>query len=133
MLSYRWVKFHSSIVKVSPMQRLLFKTLLMVFCILTLWTSVSWAQETDRVLVVPFSQQNPLLPHPAHEDAPITLKAIIRNATCGTYQITWDVNRNGDFDDDYSFNAHRNGTTRNVQDIGRTFMVPQVDRDGSPI
>ena len=129
MLRYLWVKFHSSIIKVSPMQRLLFKTLLMVFCTLTFWTSVSWAQEADRVLVVPFSQQNPLLPHPAHEGAPITLKAVIQNATCGTYTIAWDTNRNGDFDDDYSFNADRQGTTHNVQDIGRTYMVPYVDRD----
>ena len=49
--------------------------------------------EDDQVIVVPFSQQNLQLPHPAHEGAPITLKAIIRNARCGTYQIQWDINR----------------------------------------
>lgn len=89
-----------------------------------------WAQgEADQVIVVPFSQQNPQLPHPAHEGAPITLKAIIRNAQCGSYEIRWDINRNNNFDDDYAFTASRNGTTRTVRDIGRGFTAPYVDRD----
>jgi hypothetical protein len=85
--------------------------------------------ENDQVIVVPYSQQNPQLPHPAHEGAPITLKAIIRNAQCGSYQIRWDINRNGNYDDDYAFTANREGTTLTVRDIGRGFVVPYVDRD----
>ncbi len=89
------------------------------------------AQEQDKVLVVPYSQKNVELPHPAHEAAQITLKAIVQNATCGTYQVWWDVNRNGNYDDDWSRVVSREGTTFNVQDIGRTFLVPSVDRDQS--
>lgn len=85
--------------------------------------------QNDQVIVVPFSQQNPQLPHPAHEGAPITLKAIIRNAQCGSYAIHWDINQNGNYDDDYGFTASRNGTTLTVRDIGRSFVVPYVDRD----
>ena len=85
--------------------------------------------ENDQLIVVPFSQQNPQLPHPAHEGAPITLKAIIRNAQCGSYEIRWDINRNGNFNDDGAFTASREGTTQTVRDIGRGFVVPNVDRD----
>ena len=85
--------------------------------------------QNDQVIVVPYSQQNTQLPHPAHEGAPITLKAIIRNATCSSYVIRWDVNRNGNYDDDYAFTAQRDNTTRSVRDIGRGFVVPYVDRD----
>ena len=47
---------------------------------------------------VPFSTARPDLPHPGHELAPVTLKAILRGATCPSgYQIRWDVDRNGRF------------------------------------
>ena len=88
------------------------------------------AQEQDQVLLVPYSQKNPELPHPAHENAQITLKGIIRNATCGEYDVTWDVNRDGVYND-WTRRVSRNGTTLNVQDIGRTFRVPAVPRDQS--
>jgi hypothetical protein len=87
------------------------------------------AQEANQVLVVPFSQRNTALPHPAHEGARITLKAIVRNAQCATYRVSWDVNRNGNYDDDWAFNAGRQGTSRNVEDAGRIFEVPNVERD----
>ena len=103
---------------------------LLMWSVLLLIPTQSWAQEeTDQIIVVPFSQQNPNLPHPAHEGAPITLKAVIRNAQCGSYEIRWDINRNGNFNDDYAFTASRNGTTRTVRDIGRGYSVPYVDRD----
>jgi PKD repeat protein len=85
--------------------------------------------ENDQVIIVPFSQQNPQLPHPAHEGAPITLKGIVRNAQCGSYKIRWDINQNGNFDDDDEFTANRNGTSLTVRDIGRGFVVPNVSRD----
>ena len=85
--------------------------------------------ENDQVIVVPFSQQNPQLPHPAYEGAPITLKAIIRNAQCNSYRIHWDINRDGNYDNDYSFDASRHDNTMTVRDIGRGFVVPSVDRD----
>jgi hypothetical protein len=100
----------------------------MLFAFLSLMPSAWAEEETDQVIIVPFSQQNPQLPHPAHEGAPITLKAIVRNAQCGEYRFVWDVNRNGNFDDE-EFVSSRNGTTRTVYDIGRTFVVPYVDRD----
>ena len=85
--------------------------------------------ENDQLIIVPFSQQNSQLPHPAHEGAPITLKAIIRNAQCGSYEIRWDINRNSNFNDDVAFTASREGTSQTVRDIGRGFVVPNVDRD----
>lgn len=90
------------------------------------------AQEVNKIIVVPFSQQNPALPHPAHEGAPITLKAIIRNADCGSYTITWDVDQSPAADifaNDTSFTANRNSTTSTVYDIGRLYTVPYVDND----
>ena len=102
---------------------------LSVFMGVSLWGFSDANAENDQVIVVPFSQQNIRLPHPAHEGAPITLKAIIRNAQCGSYEIRWDINQNGSYDDDYSFTANRDNNTRTVRDIGRAFVVPYVDRD----
>ncbi len=95
--------------------------------------SVLFAQAgpANEVIVVPYSQLNPRIPHPAHEGAPITLKAIIRNTTCDSYQIRWDVNRNGNYADDFVFTSNRNATTMSDYDIGRTFIVPSVPQDQS--
>ncbi|MCA9558594.1 MAG: hypothetical protein KC583_08530, partial [Myxococcales bacterium] len=92
--------------------------------------AAAWAQqEADEVVPIPFSQRNPALPHPAHEGAQITLKGVVRNATCNAgYDVTWDVNNDGVYND-YTFTASRDGTTGWVEDIGRTFVVPNVDRD----
>ncbi len=93
-----------------------------------------WAQQAV-VVTVPFAQSNPALPHPAHEGARITLKAIVRNANCNAgYRVWWDTN----FDQVYQDNepgdpnpGFRNVVPegRTVYDIGRTFLVPVVDRD----
>ena len=91
--------------------------------------AVATAQQDPTIIPVPFAQENPALPHPAHEQAPITLKAILRNANCAQgYNVWWDVNRNGNFDDDGlpRLVHHSAGT---VYDIGRTFAVPDVARD----
>ncbi|MCA9543800.1 MAG: PKD domain-containing protein, partial [Myxococcales bacterium] len=86
----------------------------------------------NQVLVVPYNAENPRLPHPAHEQAPITLKAMVRNATCGgNYRVRWDTDRDGSFDDEAEYTFTRNATTKNIWDIGRTFRVPNVDRDGA--
>ncbi|MBU1897470.1 hypothetical protein KKB55_06835, partial [Myxococcota bacterium] len=53
------------------------------------------AQEQDQVMIVPYSQINPELPHPTHSGAPVTLKGIVRNAQCSTYTVAWDTNFNG--------------------------------------
>ncbi|MEE2644289.1 MAG: PKD domain-containing protein [Myxococcota bacterium] len=88
------------------------------------------ANEVNQVITVPYSQQNPRLPHPAHEQAPITLKAIIRNAQCGSYRIVWDTNRDGNYNEPER-TVSRNETTSTVYDLGRTFTVPNVARDTS--
>jgi len=85
--------------------------------------------EVDQVMVVPYSQRNVQLPHPAHEAAQITLKAIVRNAQCATYHVWWDVNQNGNYDDDYRRVVSREGTSLSVRDAGRTFLVPAVNGD----
>ncbi len=93
------------------------------------------AAQNNQVLVVPFAQENPSLPHPAHEGAPITLKAIIRNATCTQYNVWWDVDRDNDFEaaELIDLNGGVVGSVTvedgSVYDIGRTFSVPQVDHD----
>jgi hypothetical protein len=91
--------------------------------------------EVDQVMVVPYSQRNIQLPHPAHEGAQITLKAIVRNAQCATYHVWWNVNRNQlangseNYDDDYRRVVTRENTSMTVRDIGRTFLVPDVAGD----
>ena len=53
-------------------------------------------------------------------------EGILRNATCGTYTVTWDVNRDGVFND--SDNPRNVSPWNNtVYDIGRTYQVPAVD------
>lgn len=94
--------------------------------------SVASAQaEVNQVIIVPYSQSNLALPHPAHEDAHITLKGIVRNAQCDTYDVTWDINRNDRFNDDYTRRVSREGNSLTVRDIGRTFQVPRVNGDTS--
>lgn len=87
--------------------------------------------EINQVIIVPFSQSNLALPHPAHEGAHMTLKGIVRNAQCSQYDVTWDVNRNGRFNDDHTRRVSREGNSLTVRDIGRTFRVPNVPRDTS--
>jgi len=80
----------------------------------------------DEIVVVPFSQGNPLLPHLAHEEAQITLKAVVRDATPGdSYQVSWDVNGNGNYDDD-PVRTLTADTTGSIRDIGRTYRTPNV-------
>ena len=80
------------------------------------------------VIAVPFSPVNAAIPHPAHEGAPITLKAIARGATCAAgYRVVWDVNQNGNYDDDAFRDVVPN--TGTVYDMGVTFTVPNVAQD----
>ena len=87
------------------------------------------AQVQDpQVVAVPFAQQNPAIPHPAHEGARVTLKAILRNANCaGGYRVRWDIDADGNFDEEVERLV--SPTAGTVLDIGRTFEVPNVDRD----
>ena len=88
------------------------------------------AGAVEEVLVVPKSPKNVRIPHFAHEGAPITLKAVLKNAECGSgYRVRWDVNQDGNYDNDHYRDLGRNGTTHSVWDIGRTFIVPAVPRD----
>ena len=105
---------------------LLFASALSLLC-----PGLASANEVNQVMVVPYSQQNPRLPHPAHEDAPLTLKAVIRNAQCDSYRVRWDIDRDGDYEDEHERSVSRNNTTNTVYDIGRTFTTPRVDRDSS--
>jgi PKD repeat protein len=89
------------------------------------------AQAVDpQILLVPYAPNAPLLPHPAHGEARITLKGMLRNAGCAQgYRVRWDTNRNGRFDDDTERTVTPNGGS--VYDIGRTFTVPRVANDSS--
>ncbi len=92
------------------------------------WPSVAAAQGDPTIIPVPYAQNNPNLPHPAHEGARITLKAIARNSACAAgYRVWWDTNFNGNYDDDtFRDVAAQSGT---IYDLGRTFEVPVVPRD----
>ncbi len=93
-----------------------------------LWPASAGAVE--EVLVVPKSPKNVRIPHFAHEGAPITLKAYLRGAECAAgYRIRWDVNLDGNYDNDPHRDLGREGTTHTVWEIGRTFIVPAVPRD----
>jgi hypothetical protein len=62
----------------------------------------------------------------------MTLKAMIRNADCNQgYDVSWDTNLNDNFDDDHTRRVNRNNTTNAVWDIGRNFLVPDVNGDSS--
>ena len=89
------------------------------------------AQAVDpQILLVPYAPNAPLLPHPAHGEARITLKGMLRNAGCAQgYRVRWDTNRNGRFDDDTERTVTPSGGS--VYDIGRTFTVPRVANDSS--
>ena len=85
----------------------------------------------ETVVVMPFSQKNTSLPHPAHEGAHMTLKAYVRDAACNNgYFFSWDVNRNGNYDDDWRGSTTRDGNNT-LWEITRTYLVPAVDRDTS--
>ncbi len=98
---------------------------------LLLGAAPALAQNADpQIVVVPDAPQNPRLPHPVHEGAHITLKAMLRNANCGSgYSVRWDVDRDGEYNDDTERLVSRTGSS--VYDIGRTFVVPNVDGDTS--
>ncbi len=104
------------------------RALLTWTALLFLWPGSAGAVE--EVLVVPMSPKNVRIPHFAHEGAPITLKAVLKNAECGSgYRARWDVNLDGNYDNDAYRDLGRNGTTHSVWDLGRTFVVPSVPRD----
>lgn len=77
---------------------------------------------------VPFSTARPDLPHPGHELAPVTLKAILRGATCPSgYQIRWDVDRNGRFNDDQTLLlAPEPYAGQTIYNISQGFQLPRV-------
>ena len=93
----------------------------------------AWSQvenELNRIVIVPNAQRNPTLPHPAHEGARITLKAMIRNPNCAAgYDVVWDTNFNGNYADDFSRFVTIEAATNTVWDIGRSYVVGTVDRD----
>ena len=102
--------------------------------------SAQIALDGPQIIVVPFAPSNLALPHPAHENAPVTLKAIVRNADCAQgYRVWWDTNLNGSFDlleeadgDPFSVPVDpfvAAAGTDTIYDIGTTLMVPEVDQD----
>ncbi|MEE2787442.1 MAG: PKD domain-containing protein [Myxococcota bacterium] len=91
--------------------------------------AVCWAQEADEIKIIPYSQIDPDIPHPAYSGAPVTLKGIIRNASCASYTVRWDTDRDGNFGDETSRNVSRNDSARAVFDIGRNFRIPDVNTD----
>ena len=59
------------------------------------------AQYPDQIVVVPGKVSDPTFPHIVHENARITLKAILRNTTGSNYSVSWDVNQDGYYDPYY--------------------------------
>jgi hypothetical protein len=106
-----------------------FKQTLLLVLVLLLTTNFSLrSQEQNQVIPVPVYPSDPSLPYIVYENAPITLKAIIRNADCNSgYDVWWDVNRNGNFDDDVRRRVNRNGILE--ADLSRTFLVPNVSSE----
>ena len=103
----------------------------LLFAIAVLMWLPSIAQGQDeRVVVVPYSQKFPELPHPSFEGDRKTLKAVVQNASCGNgYTVRWDTNRNQNFNDDSAFDVGRDGSCNCVRDAGRLYEVGDVDRD----
>ncbi|MFN3198782.1 MAG: PKD domain-containing protein [Bradymonadia bacterium] len=103
---------------------------ILLFC-LGLWapSASAFNQAELEVVPVPFAPNNLDLPYPVHEYARISLKAILRGATCASgYDIAWDTNRDTSFDDETSRRVYPTSGTATVYDIGQTFEVPTVNR-----
>ena len=106
-----------------------FSALLVVMVGLLLTSSAS--AQNEVVVPVPYAQKNETIPHPVHAGAYVTLKAYVRNATCAAgYSVCWDVNRNGNYDDDWCRTVGPDGNTT-LWDIGRTLVVPAVATDST--
>ncbi|MFN3198137.1 MAG: PKD domain-containing protein [Bradymonadia bacterium] len=91
--------------------------------------AAAFNQAELEVVPVPFAPGNLDLPYPVHEYARISLKAILRGATCSSgYDVVWDADRDGNFDNDTSRQVLPTAGTATVYDIGRTFEVPAVSR-----
>ena len=87
----------------------------------------AWAGEPD-IIFVPYAPKDLSLAAPAHENAHITLKGILRNADCNSgYKVYWDTNGNQSFDESPK-NVSASGGT--VYDIGITYKVPTVTSNG---
>ncbi len=82
-----------------------------------------------RPVVVPviYAPYDETLPHPGHEGARITLKAVLREADCAAgYRVWWDTDLDRNFDDETSRTVTATAGTRTVYDLGRTFEIPDV-------
>ncbi|MGB0177983.1 MAG: hypothetical protein ACPF9D_12510, partial [Owenweeksia sp.] len=87
------------------------------------------AQSNNTIMPVLADPDDVTVPHVVHEQGYITLKAVIRNADCNSgYDVSWDVNGNGNYDDDYTRFVGRNASFDT--EIGRTFVVPNVSGSG---
>ena len=98
---------------------------LAVFCIGGGCFHQVWAE--DDIILVPFAPNNLDLPHPVHERAKITLKGIVRNATCHSYQVIWDTDRDGRFEtngQDFTRQVSPNNNT--LYDISAYYEVPEM-------
>ncbi len=83
-----------------------------------------------EVVPIPFIQESPEIPHPVHEEGQITLKAIARGTdSSGDYEIWWDTDFDGNFDNNPSRIVNATAGTDTIYDIGQTFQVPDVDYD----
>lgn len=95
------------------MRRILSGTSSFLFAIALLVAGSSELQSlppSHQVVVVPFDQANPSRPHMGHEQAPISLKAIIRNAISGNpYDIRWDIDQDGILTDETPRRVTANG------------------------
>lgn len=92
---------------------------------------LSWSYVAPlTVVAIPFVQEAPEVPHPVHEQGNITLKAIARGAnSSGDYEIWWDTDFDGNFDNNPSRIVNATAGTNTIYDIGQTFTVPNVDFD----
>ncbi|MFN3201750.1 MAG: PKD domain-containing protein [Bradymonadia bacterium] len=83
------------------------------------------------VIVAPYSSAQPDLPHPGHELAPVTLKAILRDAVCPTgYEVRWDIDRNGLFSDDQQLLRGAEPLEgQTVYSLSQTHQLPRVQGD----
>lgn len=78
--------------------------------------------QSEQIVVVPYNPVDPTVPFPAISGYPITLKAIVRNATSSLYTISWDYDGDGTWD--YSHNATWSSSTASIRDIGSTWYPP---------
>jgi iron(II)-dependent oxidoreductase len=81
-----------------------------------------------KVTAIQWVQGKSFIPHPAVNGKETRLQAIAEGGNCGQYQTRWDVNGDGDFDDNHEGNTDY-GSGGYFTAIEKNYQYPHVEND----